>query len=311
MSESGERVSVVIPTYYRNEMLADAIESARRQTHQPVEIVVVDDSGTGNAQFVVESYPDVAYVEFDENRGPQAAREAGVRTTTGRYVQFLDDDDMLRPTKLSAQLPLFTDAVGAVYCGYQDAESGTIELPDPTVRGDILERALTLETWPCNTDTLLIERGVLESMLPFEHHHGAEDDGFRIELARRTRFDFVDAPLVVRRKHSPNRRASSWAYVEGRKAVVDSYPDLYAAHPRARRTALRKTYQLAAYRYRQERRWALGMPVSYLRAAVHAESTGIRLRLFASAALSLAGRPALDAGGRLLATIQDGLGRAP
>lgn len=294
-SAGSERlVSVVIPTHYRNDLLRDAIDSARRQTHDPVEVIVVDDSGTGHARPVLDEYDEVESIIFDRNRGPQAAREAGFQRSSGRYVQFLDDDDLLLPTKIEKQLPLFSDSVGVVYCGHRNVESGEVVLPDPEVRGDVLRHALAIELWPCNTDTMLTKRSVLKAVAPFPHHHGAEDDGFRIEVARRTEFDYVDEPLVERRKQSPDRRAKTQAYLEGRKRIVESYPELYARYPDARADALRFTYELEAYKHLRDRTWTLDAPRSYLRASRHARSLGGRLRLLASAFGSLLGRPTYE-----------------
>lgn len=91
-------VSVVITTYYRNDLLRGAVESALAQTHEPVEVILVDGSGEAHARPVAEEYP-VEYIAQNRDRGAQAARNAGAERVVGEYVQFLDDDDRLLPEK--------------------------------------------------------------------------------------------------------------------------------------------------------------------------------------------------------------------
>lgn len=75
-------VSVVVTTYYRNEWLARAVESALDQRHEPAEVVVVDGSGDEHARPVVEGY-DVTYLPQPENRGVVADRNRGIARASG------------------------------------------------------------------------------------------------------------------------------------------------------------------------------------------------------------------------------------
>jgi glycosyltransferase involved in cell wall biosynthesis len=97
-------VSVVIPTYYRNDGLRRAIESALSQTYDPVEVIVVDDSGERYAEPVAREY-DVTYIAHEENLGGNPARNTGIKAASGEYIQLLDDDDRLLPEKLERQIP--------------------------------------------------------------------------------------------------------------------------------------------------------------------------------------------------------------
>lgn len=285
-------VSVVVPTYYRNERLREAIESVHDQTYRPVEVIVVDGSGEAHARPVAEEYDDVSYVAQEEDEGPQAARSLGIERASGRYVQLLDDDDRLAPTKLERQVPLLEPPVGVVYSGMIDEARGEI-LPNPDVRGDVLRYALEMRTFPCITSTMLIDRAVLEEMLPLGHRHGADDTGTKIELARRTEFDFVDEALVVRGR-TDTSLSESWAYIEGRKQVIEAYADLYARFPaRVRRRAVRETHYQAAKKHLEARPWSPAAVLEFARAAYHTpENRGYYLRGCLASAF---GRPGLRA----------------
>ena len=97
-------VSVVIPTYQRAELLPRALESVRRQSRQPAEVIVVDDGSTdGTGELVRRDFPEVGYL-WRENGGVSAARNQGIRSARSEWVALLDSDDAWRPEKLERQL---------------------------------------------------------------------------------------------------------------------------------------------------------------------------------------------------------------
>ena len=301
MTEEGttgdDTVSVVIPTYYRNDRLREAVESAYAQDW-PVEVIVVDGSGEAHARPAIEEFagPDPTYVAQEDDEGPHAARSVGAGHASGEYVQFLDDDDRLLPGKFEAQVPLFGEDVGVVYSGLIDEEWGVCE-PRPDVRGDVLARTLEMRTFPAIPSTMLIDGEVVEALRPFEHRHGADDSGMKIELARRTEFDYVDEPLVRRGK--PDETLSdSWAHVEGRRYVLNRYEDLHEAMPdEVGRTARCWTHYRAGNKRLEERPWSPLAPASFARAAYHAPED--RPAFAAAAVASVLGRPGLSVADRL------------
>jgi len=261
-------VSVVVPTYYRNERLRRTLESVFRQAYDPLELIVVDDSGERHAAPVAGHDDRVTYVPFEENRGPHAAREAGVERASGRYVQLLDDDDVLLPGKFEAQIPVLqSDSTGVAYCGLR-WEGGPTVRPDPAVRGDVLEAALSFGTAPAMMGTMLVERPVLDRIRPFRHRHGADDIGMKIELARHTEFDFVDGVYLVRGR-SEASVGTSRAAVEGRHEVLELCADLYAEHPTAGRRALAETYLVSGEFRLNDRGWSPAAVADFLRACYH------------------------------------------
>jgi glycosyltransferase involved in cell wall biosynthesis len=98
-------VSVVIPAYNQGHYLGDAIASALGQTHDDLDIVVVDDGSTDHTREVAAGFTDprVRYVH-QQNRGLAAARNTGIREARGAYLTFLDSDDLFLPDKISALL---------------------------------------------------------------------------------------------------------------------------------------------------------------------------------------------------------------
>lgn len=102
-------VSVVVPCYNAEAFVAEAATSALGQTVAPVEVLCVDDGSTDGTLGVLrrlEADHPAVRVMTGPNGGPSAARNRGLAEATGDYVQFLDADDLLAPTKLEHQLAL-------------------------------------------------------------------------------------------------------------------------------------------------------------------------------------------------------------
>ena len=92
--------SVIIPTYNREQLSTEAIRSVLDQTMQDFEIVVVNDGGD------VPIVPDDPRIRIltKPNGGPASARNHGIRAAQGRYITFLDDDDLYTPDRLALGL---------------------------------------------------------------------------------------------------------------------------------------------------------------------------------------------------------------
>jgi len=104
--ESG-LVSVIVPTYNRNAVITETLDSVWSQTYRPIEVIVVDDGSTDNTQEVVDAWSQ-AKIDNDgfklsylhqANTGPSAARNRGLIESHGKYIQFMDSDDLLHPER--------------------------------------------------------------------------------------------------------------------------------------------------------------------------------------------------------------------
>lgn len=96
-------VSVIIPVFDRANFLADAIESLKAQDFEPLEIIVVDDGSTDGSADIAESFDGVRVIRR-EHHGVSATRNAGIAAARGKFVSFLDSDDMAMPDMTSIQI---------------------------------------------------------------------------------------------------------------------------------------------------------------------------------------------------------------
>ena len=114
-------VSVVIPCYNAEPWVGKAIQSCLDQTHQPMEIIVVDDGSTDQSKQSVltaarNTHVSVRLIECS-HKGASAARNQGLAAATGEYVQFLDADDLMSPRKIELQAGMADLRHDLVLCG--------------------------------------------------------------------------------------------------------------------------------------------------------------------------------------------------
>ena len=145
-------VSVVMPTYNAEKWVAATIDSVIAQTYPHVELIVVDDGSKDKTVSVVREKLQNDFkanwriIELGGNRGPSAARNAGLSAASGSWVQFLDSDDFLAPTKFELQMAFCADApanVAAVYSPWRRCylDSGRMTWEGPFVETDMEGKA--------------------------------------------------------------------------------------------------------------------------------------------------------------------------
>ncbi|SDL41728.1 Glycosyltransferase involved in cell wall bisynthesis [Kandleria vitulina] len=117
-------VSVVMPTYNCGKYISESIDSVIAQTITDWEIQIVDDCSTDNTLEVLkpylEKYSNIHYYILPQNGGPAVARTEAIKRATGKYIAFLDSDDLWTPDKLEKQIT-FMEETGAKFCaaGYR------------------------------------------------------------------------------------------------------------------------------------------------------------------------------------------------
>ena len=108
-------VSVVIPTFNRADLLRECLNSVAAQSYRPLEVIVADDGSTDDTERTVAEFRerskaikglDVVYLPLLRGGAPKA-RNAGVARASGRFVQYLDSDDLLHPRKIELQVAAF------------------------------------------------------------------------------------------------------------------------------------------------------------------------------------------------------------
>lgn len=104
-------VSVIIPLYNRAPLILETLGSVLEQTYRPIELIVIDDESTDNSieivkHFKSENNSDQFRIKISKqkNSGAPTARNRGIFSSKGKYLQFLDSDDILKPSKLQEEI---------------------------------------------------------------------------------------------------------------------------------------------------------------------------------------------------------------
>lgn len=135
MNSSKTKVSVVIPTYNRENTIIRAVNSVLNQTFEDFELLIIDDGSTDQTKDMITEIEDtrVKYIKLPLNRGASFARNSGIRAAKGEYIAFQDSDDEWLPNKLELQVKAMeaeSNEVGLIYTKfYYDREDGRFEWP--------------------------------------------------------------------------------------------------------------------------------------------------------------------------------------
>ena len=109
-------VSAIIPTFNRGWIIAEAVESILDQNYPNIETIVVDDGSTDDTAKKLSPYLDrITYLK-QENKGVSAARNLGIKKSSGNLIAFLDSDDLWTKEKISCQVDFFQTNPEAMIC---------------------------------------------------------------------------------------------------------------------------------------------------------------------------------------------------
>ncbi len=194
-------VSVIIPTYNRQNFLKEALDSVLAQTYRPLEIIVVDDGSTDGTPWIIPRYP-VKYVR-GPRQGVAAARNRGILLSRGDFIAFLDSDDLWKPQKIRQQIDFFERNPEAVAVQTEEIWIRKGKRVNPRRRhrkpsGFFFDRALEL-CLVSPSGVMLRRKALFEIGLFDERFPVCEDYELWLRLAARYPVFLIEEPLVIKR----------------------------------------------------------------------------------------------------------------
>ncbi len=248
MSPTSPRVSVILPTFNRAKLLPEAIESIRQQTYPNVETIVVDDGSTDGTRSYLASLTDpmIQVILQDHGGNIAAARNKGIKMSTGVFVAFLDSDDVLMKRSLETlvkELLSNTDkdwSYGRHQLMHSNGHDISVEpdwlpeLPSGFILREILaDRAAPTIGAVMIRQTLIAKTGMFDETLPL-----AEDFDLWLRLAISAPAVAIDAKLVRVRQHD-DRTTSKLRDMARCKAMVFAKLKTVVTDKDVRRTCTR------------------------------------------------------------------------
>lgn len=260
--------SVVIPLYNRAHLIAETVQSVLDQSFQDFEIIIVDDGSSDNPRPVIEAIGDcrIKLIE-QENKGGSAARNTGIEAATGKYIAFLDSDDLWLPHHLEQALPVLES--GDSICTYTqvivDRGDGVTFLKPP--RG-VKENEDFSEYMLCDrgfvqTSSLIVPAFLAKKILFDNYLDYGQDTDFAIRLvAEGADLQMLSEPGAIWKDFSNASRTSAQINPEIRRQWLERMEGIIS--PKAKKCALARGY---AKGLRQQGKWFSGLCL-YLNALV-------------------------------------------
>ena len=202
-------VSVIIPVYNGEEFVARAVDSALEQDYPNMEIIVVDDGSTDHTADVLTGYGDKIRYFYQENQGPDAARNHAVSKAQGEYLAFLDaDDEWFRGRLRESLKPMIEDkSIGLTYC-YTIARSpdGKEVLYGEEADRKALSKSLFFPPRKLSTPAVTCRRSLYEKAGGFDRPLLAfADHDLWIRIRELSRIKCIPEPLTVCHEREKSR----------------------------------------------------------------------------------------------------------
>jgi glycosyltransferase involved in cell wall biosynthesis len=212
-------VSIITCTYNRAHLIGETIESIIAQTFQDFEYIIVDEGSTDNTEEVVKSFPDsrIHYFKIPNTQGHLSAmRNFGIKKSQGKYIAFVDSDDLWLPEKLKKQFSAL-EADNSIGFSYTDIEtfnqreilSKTIYKKSGTFCGSAFEGLIHNEFVICAT-TLFFRKNCLDKIGYQNEDFRSGDFDFTVSLSINFKALAIYEPLVRVRRHEGNVSNSSY-----------------------------------------------------------------------------------------------------
>lgn len=249
------KVSIVITTYKRPDTLRRAIISAITQSYSNIEVIVVNDNGVQSPQNLTtralvtelgKNFPNLKYIEHDENKNGAAARNTGIHVATGEYITFLDDDDIFSRNRIELLVNAFQRDVNThlLYSAVGFAEGNKItRLLYPVDYEDHVYQLLmqksffgTGSNFLCKTDLVRDIGGFNES---FKRHQDME---FLIRyLSKYPNVRYVQEVLVIKTVASTNNAPDFPSFLQIKKSFLGEFKELIQHYSPEEQNKIRKS----------------------------------------------------------------------
>jgi glycosyltransferase involved in cell wall biosynthesis len=218
-------VSVIVPTYKRTDFLKLTLQSILNQTFQDFEVLVIDDGTPNEENFLLcQTMNKVRYIKIKNSGGPAKPRNIGITEAKGKYLAFVDDDDLWLYNKLEKQVAVLEDNpdFGLVHCCCRIIDKYGIKKDEIIGRpgrldvkhGDVAMRMMG--NWTIMMPTPLVRKKIIEIGGYFNENISGTfaDVEFWTKLSFYTKFYYIDEPLVNYRAHDQNMSNNKYADIQ-------------------------------------------------------------------------------------------------
>jgi teichuronic acid biosynthesis glycosyltransferase TuaG len=211
MSKRKDIVSIIMPNYNGSKYLEQAILSVVNQSYKYWELVIIDDCSLDCSKNIITKYVNsderIKFFSNSSNMGVSFSRNVGIQNSKGRYIAFLDSDDVWEVNKLKDQLSVFEiTKVSIVYSPYY-VINGKDQIIGKIIPPKKLTYKLLLKSNFIGNCTGIFDSDILGKH--FLKNQGHEDYIFWLELLKKTEFAFSTNTILARYRKSKNSLSSN------------------------------------------------------------------------------------------------------
>lgn len=158
-------ISVIMPIYNSAEYIEQSINSVLTQSYEKIELIIIDDSSTDNGVDIVKKIMDfdnrIQLILMPENQGAGSARNKGIDVANGRYIAFLDADDVWLPAKLEKQIAFMQSKnIGISFTSYRFINSEGSDIRGGVNAANTLDLDSYMRTTGIGLSTAIIDKEV-------------------------------------------------------------------------------------------------------------------------------------------------------
>jgi glycosyltransferase involved in cell wall biosynthesis len=252
-------VSVNIPTFNRKGCLKKALLSVCNQSFNDFEIIVIDDCSTDGTSIMMEKFivdkPFIKYLRHSINKGLSEARNYGVNSSSGKYIAFLDDDDIWKKNKLEEQLKIINNSDSENFICYtsilkkEKNKETIINLEKPS---NPIKRLLVRNGF-LYPSTIIIPRDLIlkSDMWDSKFSRGIDSDFYRrLLFYQKTELIYLNNPLTIYESSRDDRITNQVSVLDKLKSInvniltLNKYKDIYSLNKKEKFHKTTKTIRL-------------------------------------------------------------------
>lgn len=223
-------VSVIISTYKRRKQVKNAVKSVLNQTYDDIEIIVVNSDPRIKIEEILNGYDNIKCINQSKDKGASSARNVGINMAQGKYIAFLDDDDLFLPEKIEKHVTLMESLSGE----YVGAYSWCLMEDKKTIiksyrEGDFTYELLSLDRKLniCGASSLFLRTSAVRAIGGFDPSFQRHQDWeFLLRLLEVGKLKMIKEPLFIKNGfNTPPPRE----YLEYEKYFLYRFSDLIQA----------------------------------------------------------------------------------
>lgn len=199
------KVSIIIPVYDGEKYIREAVDSALNQTYKDFEIIVIDDGSKDNTPNILETYGSKIKWKSQENKGQASAINEGINMAEGKYIAYLDADDVCLPERFENQVKYLDEHfnVGLVFSDrYQINENGKIQR---IMKSRPHDNFVLLQDNYIPRSSVMHKRECLDEVGLFDESiTGGDDLDMWIRISEKFEMGYIGKPLIKYRVHKEN-----------------------------------------------------------------------------------------------------------